>query len=60
LNVAPSPIPQIKLTAERLANAIKYAITNTNLQQRASSAGETIRAENGIECAVKHILSNAY
>ena len=60
LNVAPSPIPQIKLTAERLANAIKYAITNTNLQQRASSTGETIRAENGIECAVKHILSNAY
>jgi len=60
LNVAPSPISQIKLTAERLANAIKYAITNTNLQQRASSAGETIRAENGIECAVKHILSNAY
>jgi sterol 3beta-glucosyltransferase len=60
LNIASSPIPQIKLTAERLANAMKYAITNTNLQQRASSIGETIRAENGIECAVKHILSNAY
>ncbi len=60
LNVATSPISQIKLTAERLANAIKHAITNTSLQQRASSIGETIRAENGIECAVKHILSNAY
>lgn len=60
LNVAPPPIPQIKLTAERLANAIEHAITNTNLQQRASSIGETIRAENGIECAVKHILSNVY
>jgi sterol 3beta-glucosyltransferase len=60
LGVAPSPIPQIKLTAERLADAIKYTVTNTNLQQRASSVGETIRAENGIECAVKHILSNVY
>lgn len=60
LGVSPLPIPQIKLTAERLADAIKYAVTNTNLQQRASSIGETIRAENGIECAVKHILSNVY
>jgi sterol 3beta-glucosyltransferase len=60
LGVSPLPIPQTKLTAERLADAIKYAVTNTNLQQRASSIGETIRAENGIECAVKHILSNVY
>ena len=60
LGVSPLPIPQIKLTAERLADAIKHAITNTNLQQCASSIGETVRAENGIEFAVKHILSNAY
>ncbi len=58
LGVSPRPIPQIKLTAERLAEAIIDAVTNTNLQQRALSIGETIRAENGIECAVKHILSN--
>lgn len=60
LSVAPSPIPQTKLTAERLADAIKYAVTKTNLQQRALSLGETIRAENGIECAVQHILNNVY
>jgi len=60
LCVAPSPIPQIKLTAERLADAIKYAVTNTNLQQRALSIGETIRAENGVERAVKLILSNVH
>jgi len=60
LGVSPLPIPQTKLTAERLADAIKYAVTNTSLQQRALSIGETIRAENGIECAVKHILSNVY
>ncbi|HRQ39100.1 MAG TPA: glycosyltransferase [Chloroflexota bacterium] len=58
LGVSPRPISQIKLTAERLADAIQYAVTNTNLQQRASSIGETIRAENGVECAVKNILSN--
>ena len=60
LNVAPSPIPQIKLTAERLADAIQYAVSDNNIRQRALSLGETIRAENGIECAVKHILSNVY
>jgi len=60
LSVAPSPIPQTKLTAERLADAIKYAVTNTSLQQRALSIGETIRAENGIERAVKHILNNVH
>jgi sterol 3beta-glucosyltransferase len=60
LGVAPSPIPQAILTAERLADAIKYTVTNTNLQQRALSLGETIRAENGIECAMKHILNNVH
>lgn len=58
LGISPLPIPQIKLTAEKLADAIKYAITNSNLQQRASSIGETIRAENGVEWAIKHILNN--
>lgn len=58
LGVGPRPIPQIKLTAERLAEAIIDAVTSTNLRQRALSLGETLRAEKGIECAVKHILSN--
>lgn len=60
LGVSPLPISQTKLTAEKLASAIKYAITNTNLQQCASSIGETIRAENGVERAVKLILSNVH
>jgi len=60
LGVSPLPIPQPKLTAEKLADAIKYAVTNTNLQQRASSIGETIRAENGVERAVKFILDYAH
>jgi sterol 3beta-glucosyltransferase len=60
LGVAPSPIPQANLTAETLANAIKYAVSDSNIQQSAHALGETIRAENGIEHAVKHILSNVH
>ncbi|HSL28078.1 MAG TPA: glycosyltransferase [Anaerolineales bacterium] len=60
LGVAPSPIPQMKLTAETLANAIKYAVSDDNIRQRALSLGETVRAENGIERAVNHILSNVH
>jgi sterol 3beta-glucosyltransferase len=60
LGIAPPPIPQALLTAERLADAIKHAITNTNIQQRALSIRETIRAENGIERAVKHILNHVH
>lgn len=56
LGVAPLPIPQVKLTAEKLANAIKNAVSDNNVQQCALSLGETIRAENGIERAVKLIL----
>jgi UDP:flavonoid glycosyltransferase YjiC (YdhE family) len=60
LGVSPSPIPQTKLTAERLADAIKYAVSDTNIRQRALSLGETVRAENGIEQAVNYILSNVH
>ena len=60
LGVSPSPIPQTKLTAERLADAIKYAVSDTNIRQRALSLGETVRAENGIERSVNYILSNVH
>ena len=58
LGVGPSPIPQVRLTAERLANAIKSAVTDDNIRQRAAFLGETIRAENGVERAVAYIMSN--
>jgi sterol 3beta-glucosyltransferase len=60
LSAAPSPIPQAKLTAEKLADAIQSAVLDNNIRQRALSLGETIRAENGIERAVKHILNNVH
>jgi sterol 3beta-glucosyltransferase len=53
LGLGPDPIPQKSLTAGRLAKAIKVAVTDTGMKQRARSYGETIRAENGIDEAVK-------
>jgi sterol 3beta-glucosyltransferase len=57
LGVGPSPIPQSKLTAERLADAIRIAVTDSNMRQRAASIGETIRAEDGVGRAVEIINS---
>jgi len=55
LGVGPSPIPQRKLTAEWLADAIKSVVTDPGLRQHAALLGETIRAEDGVERAVAFI-----
>jgi sterol 3beta-glucosyltransferase len=55
LGLGPQPIPQKKLTADRLAAAIKIAVTDSSMKQRARSYGEAIRAENGSGNAVKII-----
>jgi sterol 3beta-glucosyltransferase len=51
----PEPIPQRKLTADRLAEAITAATSNQEMQTRAATLGEAIRAENGVACAVEII-----
>jgi UDP:flavonoid glycosyltransferase YjiC (YdhE family) len=43
--VGPAPIPQGQLTAARLADAIRKAVTDNHMRQRAASLGETIRTE---------------
>ncbi|NPV78345.1 MAG: glycosyltransferase family 1 protein [Anaerolineae bacterium] len=53
LGLGPAPIPQKNLTADRLASAINAAVTDYGIKKRASSIGETIRSENGVEDAVK-------
>jgi UDP:flavonoid glycosyltransferase YjiC (YdhE family) len=53
--LGPDPIPQKKLTADRLAGAIRTAVTDAGMKQLAHSYGEAIRAENGIGNAVKII-----
>ncbi len=55
LGLGPDPLPQKKLTAERLAEAIRIAVTDADMKQRAHSCGEAIRAEDGIGRAVKII-----
>jgi UDP:flavonoid glycosyltransferase YjiC (YdhE family) len=55
LGLGPDPIPQKDLTADRLAHAIRIAVTDPGMKQRACSCGEAIRAEDGIGNAVKII-----
>lgn len=52
LGLGPDPISQKNLTTDRLANAIRIAVTNSRIGQRANSYGAAIRAENGIGNAV--------
>ncbi len=53
LGVGPSPISRKKLTAESLARAINIAVNDESMKMRAEKLGETIRAERGVETAVK-------
>jgi sterol 3beta-glucosyltransferase len=53
LGVGPQPIPRRQLTAQRLAEAISSAVSETGIQARAKSLGKQIRAENGIGKALE-------
>lgn len=57
LGAGPVPIPLRKLTAEKLAEAIKKVVTDSDMRQRAAALGETIRAENGTANAVAQIIN---
>lgn len=52
LGVGPEPIPRKQLTVERLAQAIKRAVTDQTLRQNAANLGAKIQAEDGIASAV--------
>jgi sterol 3beta-glucosyltransferase len=51
--VGPKPVPQRKLTAGRLADAIAIAASDQGMQRRAAELGEQIRAEDGVGRAVE-------
>lgn len=57
LGVGPQPIPRKKLNADNLASAIRTALNDDPIRQRAKALGERIRAEDGIGEAVKVIES---
>jgi UDP:flavonoid glycosyltransferase YjiC (YdhE family) len=53
LGVGPEPIPRKKLTVERLAQAIRRAVTDETMRQRAAVLGAKIQAEDGVARAVE-------
>lgn len=55
LGVGTQPIPQKKLTAENLRAAVRTVGTDAEMQHRAESLGEKIRAEDGVARAVEII-----
>lgn len=55
LGVGTPPIPQKNLTVENLASAIRTAVTDSAMRQRAESLATRIRAEDGVGTAVRLI-----
>ena len=52
LGVGPQPIPRRRLTVEKLSEAIRVAVTDTEMRRAAANLGERIRGENGVAQAV--------
>ncbi len=52
LGVGPAPIPRKQLTAARLAEAIRVAVTDDGLRRRAAALGAQLQAEDGVARAV--------
>jgi len=57
LSAGPKPVPRTKLTAENLRQALEQAFRDEHLRQSAAALGEKIRAENGVQQAIRLILS---
>lgn len=53
--VGPPPIPQRRLTAERLAAALRAVAEDGAMRRRAAELGEAMRAEDGVGRAVETI-----
>ena len=54
-NLAPAPLPHRAMTADTLAVAIKTALENGAMRQRAKAVGATVCAEDGLARAVAAI-----
>ncbi|MFZ0548817.1 MAG: glycosyltransferase [Candidatus Promineifilaceae bacterium] len=62
LGAGPKPIPRQKLTAEKLAQAINRAVTDTTMRRRAAEIGQKIQNEKGLDHALEifdHLISEA-
>lgn len=56
LGAGPAPLPFPTLTAERLAEAIREAVTNAAMRQRATELSKQIQAEDGVGQTTEHFL----
>jgi sterol 3beta-glucosyltransferase len=57
LGVGPKPIPQKKLSAAALAQAMRLVATDTGMAQRAQTLGTKIAAEDGVARAIEIIAA---
>lgn len=55
IGVGSRPIPQRRLTAEKLAHAIQIALSDETMKARAKSVSEKLSLENGIQVAVSQM-----
>jgi sterol 3beta-glucosyltransferase len=55
LGAGPKPIPQKKLTVDKLVSAIEEAVGNPSIREKAESIGQRIRNEDGTGKAIKII-----
>ncbi|WP_252446110.1 glycosyltransferase [Pseudonocardia humida] len=55
LGVAPPPVPQRRLSAERLAAALRLALSDTAVGAAATELGHRIREEDGVGAAVTQL-----
>ncbi len=56
LGAGPAPLPFQTLTAEQLAEAIREAVTNAAMRQRATELSKQIQEEDGIGQTIEHFL----
>jgi UDP:flavonoid glycosyltransferase YjiC (YdhE family) len=55
IGVGPKPIPQRRLNAENLAQAITQALTDESMRARAKTISVALSQENGIQAAVSQM-----
>jgi sterol 3beta-glucosyltransferase len=56
IGVAPDPVPQRRITAERLIEAVEATRSDTTIAHRAAEIGELVRSEGGTHRAVELLL----
>lgn len=55
LGVGPRPLPRHRLSAERLASAIRRAACSPSIRERSAELGAMVRAEDGVATAMRVI-----